>query len=72
MVDDARYRTRVYLTTYYTAGNVLKDDDVTPATVINCYANANYPLRLVFDTKAVDGIYTIGTPDSTPKLTNTG
>ena len=62
----------MYLTTYYTAGNVLKDDDATPASVINCYSNANYPLRIVFDTKGVDGIYTVGTPESTPHVTSTG
>ena len=63
-MDDPRYRTRAYLTEYYEAANVLEDDDETEAAVINCYSNANYPLKHVFDTKSVDGIYAVGTPNS--------
>ncbi len=63
-MEDPRYRTRTYLTAYYESANVLEDDDVTEATVINCYSNPNYPLKLVFDTKNIDGIYSVGTPTS--------
>jgi len=71
-MDDPRYRTLVYFNTYYESSNVLEDDDETEAAVIGCYSNPNYPLKLVFDTKAVDGVVAVGTPDTEPLLDHRG
>lgn len=71
MVDDSRYRTRVYLTAslggYLVAGNMLLDDAATPATFIVCYDKPNYPMKLVFfGTKNNDLIFSLGEPETTP------
>ena len=63
MVDDSRYKTKVYLDTYLTANNMKEDDTVTNATVQVMYSNPNAPMSLhFFGTKNLDAIFTIGHP----------
>jgi len=67
MVDSAQNRTRVWLEEYITAGNILKDDDVTPSPGITQYEKLPYPLRrLFFDDKDLDWIMSISQARSTP------
>jgi len=67
MANDARTNTYTYLDGYVTAGNILEDDDATPATLLICFSGATYPMSLVFfGTKNVDVVYSIGKPTTEP------
>jgi len=74
MVEDARYRTKDFLTdvtipTGIQAANILKDDGVTQASFIVAYGYPDYPLERVFlGTKNVDLVYAILKPTSVPLL----
>ena len=59
-VEDARYRTKVYLETYL-------DSDALPNFIV-AYGKPDYPMTRVFKTKGVDLVYSIGEPESTPLL----
>lgn len=71
MAEDARYRTRVYLT-HATTGlnnaNLTKDDGSTQVNFIVAYGYPDYPLLKVFKTKGVDLIFSIGEPNASPIL----
>ena len=63
--QDPRYRTKVFLDTYLTAANMLKDDAVTQLSTMTAYDDPHYPYERVFYVpKNVDGVYCVGTPDS--------
>ena len=65
MVDDGRYRSKLYLDTYLVANNMKEDDTVTNATTHVMYANPNAPMSLhFFGTKNLDAIFTIGHPNT--------
>lgn len=64
MVDTAQKRTKVWIDAYWTAANVTKDDNSTPATTIDAYEWPDYPLTRVFIDKAVDGIISVGQQSS--------
>lgn len=68
MVDDARYRTKVWLDTYLSNANLTKDDDSTQVTFITAFGYPDYPLLRVFIDKAVDLVYSVGKPVSTPMM----
>lgn len=68
MVDDPRYRTKDYLETYLTAGNLTKDDDATNVSFIVAFGEPDYPITKVFLTKGVDLVFSIGDPESTPLM----
>jgi len=57
VVEDARYRMKVFLETYL--------DSATLPNFIVAYENADYPMVRVFTDKVVDLIFCVGTPDST-------
>ena len=71
MVDDPRYRTKVWLETYILNANLTKDDDATQVTFIVCYGMPNYPIERVFKDKNVDLVFSITKPDSTPIFDST-
>jgi len=64
MVEDARYRTKVYLDTYLLNANLTKDDGTTQVSFIVAYADPDYPLIRVFNDKAVDLVFCVGDPNS--------
>jgi hypothetical protein len=64
MADTAQKRTKVWIDTYWTAANVTKDDGTTPASIIDAYDWPDYPMTRVFYDKAVDGIISVGQPNS--------
>ena len=66
MVEDARYRTKVYLEEYITDANLTEDDDSTPVYYIIAYEKPSYPLVSVFRLKGVDLVFSILTPTSEP------
>lgn len=67
MVDDARYRQKVFLETYINRSNIVKDDGSTMAGVEFMYWEPNYPMILEFKfPSVVHGIYAVGNPDSEP------
>jgi len=69
MVYDARNRTKVFLTTYLTAGNMKEDNGATNAAFIVHFSDPPYPLKLVFfGDKNIDIIFAVDTPVSTAKL----
>jgi len=70
LVEDARYRTKVYLEAYLDESKLLHDDDATPAAFAVMYAYPNYPLTLEFFhvTDPVDLLFLIGKPNSTALL----
>ena len=70
MVEDARYRTKVFLEAYLENENITLDNGETQATVLVCYANPPYPLTRLFsvDGKNVDVMITVDTPESKPML----
>ena len=68
MVDDPRYRTKDYLQTYLTAGNLTKDDDATPISFIVAFGEPDYPITKVFLTKGIDLVFSIGDPTSTAEI----
>jgi len=55
-VEDARYRTKVYLETYLNSG-------VLPNFIV-AYGKPDYPMTRVFRTKGVDLIYSLAEPTS--------
>jgi len=68
MVEDARYRQKVFLETYISPLNIHKDDGETHAGVEIMYWEPNYPMILEFKSPSVvHGIYAIGTPESEGK-----
>lgn len=65
MADDARYRTKVFIDTYITDGNITKDDDTTEASWISQFSNPPYPMkRVFFSPKNVDLVFSIDMPRS--------
>jgi len=68
MVEDARYRTKDYFETYLENSNLTKDDGSTQVNFIIVYGYPDYPITKVFQTKGIDLIFSIGEPESTPKL----
>lgn len=64
--DDARYRTRVYIQTWWTAANA-EDDAGNPLTVQCIYSSVPYPLTLeLYDGSTVDVLILLGKAKSTP------
>jgi len=69
MVDDSRYRTKVYLDTYLSSAAITKNDDTTLASYITAYSDPQYPLKMVlFEPKNVDAIFSIEPPDTQPLI----
>ena len=68
MVDDPRYRTKLFLEAYLTAGNLTKDDDATLISFIVAFGEPDYPITKVFLTKGVDLVFSIGDPTSTAEI----
>jgi hypothetical protein len=69
LADDPRYRTKLWLDTYLSNANLLKDDGVAQAAFITAYADPPYPMKKVFnDPKNVDLVYSIYQPTSAPKV----
>lgn len=66
---DSRFRTRTWLDTYLTANNIKKDDGAANATTITCFSGADYSISRVFDTKTVDGIFSIDKTNAEPLYT---
>ena len=66
--DDARYRTKVYIETYWTAANA--EDDVGAALTIRpMYANVPYPLSLeLYNGSTNDVLILLGKAKTTPLL----
>jgi len=67
LVDDARYRTKVYLDTYWDEANC-EDDLGEELTVVAMYESPPYPLILEFlsaEPGDTDAILSIGKPEST-------
>ena len=64
VMEDARYRTRIYLNTYLDAPSLTKDDDVSLASYTVIFANPNYPLKREFIDLAVDVVFCVGTPNT--------
>jgi len=60
LVEDARYRTKVYLEKYL-------DADALPSFIV-AYGEPDYSMVRVFKTKGVDLVFSIGDPESTPML----
>jgi len=56
---DPRYRHKKLLDDYLTAANMKEDDNATNATYITCLGYADYNIKRVFITKAVDLIFVI-------------
>jgi len=67
MVEDARYRTKVYLETYLRQGQLTRDDG-SHVSFIVAYGYPDYSMTKVFTEKNVDLIFSIGTPTSTPMM----
>jgi len=65
-LEDARYRTKVYLQTHISNSYLTKDDDNTQVSFTVMFANPNYLIELEFyaASNPVDLIFCIGTPDS--------
>jgi len=63
-VQDPRQRSKVWLDTYLIAGNLTKDDNSTPASYITCWHDPPYPISQVLQTKGVDCVFSIATPNS--------
>lgn len=72
MVDDARVRTRVFLTTYLSAAAITEDNGTTLAPYTICYENPPYPLKRIFYDKANDACITLGAPTSESEKTFDG
>jgi len=68
MVEDARYRTKVFIDTYWTPGNATDDDGAALGKQV-MFDSPNYPLILEFKAPSViDVIITVGKPRSTPQI----
>lgn len=59
MVDDARYRQRVFLATYLSAVAITMDDDATAASYITCFSDPPYSLRRVFFDKDIMALFSV-------------
>ena len=70
-VDDPRERTKTWLDTHITAANLKENDGSTNASYITCWANPPYPIRLVFVSKGVDLVFSIGRTNSTLLIDST-
>jgi hypothetical protein len=69
MADDPRYRMKLWMDTYLSNANLLWDDAVTQCTFITAYRDPPYPMeRVLYETKKVDLVYSIGIPTTTPKV----
>jgi hypothetical protein len=67
MAQDPRYRTKLWLDTYLSNANLLKDDGTTQVTFITAFQDPPYPMeRVFFLSKDVDLVYSIDQPTSTP------
>ena len=65
VVDDARYRSKVYLDTYLVAASMKEDNGATNATTATMYNLPNVPLKLLFfGTLNYDAVFTIGEPNT--------
>mgnify|MGYP001259396115 CR=1 FL=1 len=70
-VDDPQYRQKVYLDTYlahpyrYDA-YLTKDNGTTPASYHVMFSEPDYPLTRIFSDKAIDVVFAIQPPQSTP------
>lgn len=62
MVDDPRYRIKVFLDTYLTAANMLKPDGVTPLAFHVMYDAPDISYIWLFNGLSNDMLFTIGTP----------
>jgi len=71
MVEDSRYRTKVWLETWLTPANLTKDDGVTQVTFIVCFGMPDYPIERIFKDKNVDLVFSVSKPDSTPIIDST-
>lgn len=68
MVEDARYRTKVYVETYWTRANATDDDDNALGVEV-MFDSPDYPLTWEFkEPSVVDVVLTIGKPDSKPLI----
>ena len=64
---DIRYTIRTGLLApaqYITNANITKDDGATPASWVSMFSGEDLPLRKIFLTKGVDGVFTIGEADT--------
>lgn len=69
MVDDSRYRQKVYLDTYLSAAAITKDDAATSASYITAFSDPQYPLKnVLFSPKNVDAIFSIEPFDTEPLI----
>ena len=66
MAEDPRYRQKLYLEAHILNANLTKDDGVTQVVWIVCFANPDYPLTKVFNSKGVDLVFAIPQPTTTP------
>jgi len=64
--DDARYRTKIYLETWWTAANA--DDDAGNPLIVQCiYTSVPYPLtKELYDGSTIDVLILLGKAKSTP------
>ena len=69
-VQDARYRTRIYLETYLDNTKLTKNDDSTQVVYATMYAYPNYPLTEEFyaSSNPVDLLFLIDMPNSTAQI----
>lgn len=69
MSYDAKQRTKLWLDTYFTAANVLRDDNATPCTIHVGYANQLLPFeRLFYEPNNVDVFLAIDDPEVQPLM----
>lgn len=69
MVDDARQRTKEYLDTYLSNGNLTEDDGTTQVKFAVIWENPPYPIEREFrGSPAVDLLFVVGTPNSSPMM----
>ena len=66
MVEDARYRTKVFCDTYLTAANILKDDATSQAAFAVIFKKPPYPMIKEYyaSSSAVEVLFLIGKPSS--------
>lgn len=65
-VTDVRYRTKVWLDSHITAGNIKKDDGSTNANFGVLFSNPDYSLKREFVTNTVDAIGYVSAATSKP------
>lgn len=66
--QDPRYRTKVFLDKYLTATNLTKDDDSAKLSFLTAFGKPPYCIVRIFTDKAVDLIYSIDEPNSSPLI----